>query len=257
MHLLISITTFLHRFKDLMLYYFGDRRFFHWKVISKVLVPFFYLMFVNFFRLVWNLREQVCIAALELNDLETAETTIQVLDRQFPKSARVGKLKGMLLEAKGNFTDALTHYETLIKEDCSNITARKRKVAIYKAQHDVSKMIQELNSILHNFPSDGSCWLELAELYLILNDYDAACHCYEELILSDPRNAHFHCRLGEILYSMNSTEKILNARKHFTISLTIQNIHYNLRAVNGLILCCKHLHSVGKSSASSVVATEK
>jgi uncharacterized protein YozE (UPF0346 family) len=65
---------------------------------------------------------------LELNDLVTAESTIQILDKQFPKSSRVGKLKGMLLEAQGHYTQALAEYDALIKEDCTNIFARKRKV---------------------------------------------------------------------------------------------------------------------------------
>jgi cytochrome c-type biogenesis protein CcmH/NrfG len=123
-------------------------------------------------------------------------------------------------------------------------------VAVYKAKHETSKMIQELNNILYHFPADHGSWLELAELFLISNDYEASAHCYEELILLDPRNAHYHCRLGEILYSSNSTDKILNARKHFTISLTMQNIHYNLRAISGLVLCCKHLKSVAGGSSS-------
>mmetsp|Transcript_1527 Transcript_1527/g.1608 ORF Transcript_1527/g.1608 Transcript_1527/m.1608 type:complete len:336 (+) Transcript_1527:14-1021(+) len=207
---------------------------------------------------VWNLREQIAIAAIELNDLTTAETVIEVLQRQFPKSIRVSRLQGMLLEAQEKYSEALEKYDTILKEDITDIFARKRKVCIYKAKNDIHKTIAEINSILHYFPNDIGSWLELSELYLLSNDYEPAIHCYEELILLEPRNAFYHCRLAEIFYSIGGTEKILLARKYYTISLTCQNISYNLRAVTGLIQSCKQLRGLGRPySNSSASLNEK
>lgn len=152
-----------------------------------------------------------------------------------------------IIASTEKFTEALETYDSILKEDVTDIFARKRKVCIYKAKNDINKMITEINQLLHNFPNDIGSWLELGELYLLSNDYEAAIHCYEELILLDSRNAHYHCRLAEILYSLsggnnnNNNEKLLLARKYFTISLSCQNIDFNLRALTGLIQACKLL----------------
>lgn len=52
---------------------------------------------------VWNLHEQICIAALELGDYGLAESSINILGKQFSSSHRVNRLRGMLLEAQGSF----------------------------------------------------------------------------------------------------------------------------------------------------------
>jgi ER membrane protein complex subunit 2 len=77
--------------------------------------------------------------------------------------------------------------------------------------------------------------------------YQAAAHCFEELVLMDPRNAHFHCKLAESLFSMNN-EHLLNARKHYSISLTHQNASLNLRALYGLIATCQRIQDLSPST---------
>ncbi len=84
-------------------------------------------------------------------------------------------------------------------------------------------------------------WLELGELYLSLSNQPAAIHCFEEMILLDPKNAHYHTRLADALYSLGGSENILLARKHYTISLTNQAPVYNIRALYSLIACCQAL----------------
>lgn len=154
------------------------------------------------FSLVWNLQEQIAIAAIDLNDLPTAESILSKLQKQFPKSTRVQRLQGMIFESQGKFDDALQIYDSILKDNVADIFVRKRKVCVYKAKNDVPKMIEAINQVLQFFPAEVGCWLELGELYLNMNDYEASKHCYEELILLEPRNAHFHCRLAEILYSI-------------------------------------------------------
>lgn len=76
----------------------------------------------------WNLREQVAVAALDEGDLTTAESHIKLLTKEFPESSRVGRLKGMLLEAKGDYTNALSLYNEILKKDVANVSLMKRKV---------------------------------------------------------------------------------------------------------------------------------
>lgn len=102
-------------------------------------------------------------------------------------------------------------------------------------------MVDEINQLLYVTPADVGSWVELSELYLTLSDNEAALHCLEELILLDPKNAHYHTRLAEVLYTLGGKENVLLARKHYTISLTNQSAKFNVRALYGLLTCCQAL----------------
>jgi tetratricopeptide (TPR) repeat protein len=205
---------------------------------------------------VWNLREQIAVASLEEGDIALAETQVQLLTAEFPGSSRVGRIKGMLLEAKGEFSNALALYNDILKKDVANVSIMKRKVCIHKAQQQWREVIEAINEIVRKFPSDVASWQELGELYLSLCDYLAAVHCFEELVLLEPRNAHYHSRLAEALCSIGGSDRVLLARKHYTISLTIQGPRFNKRALYGLISCCSTLNAAySHTTADAATAT--
>lgn len=68
------------------------------------------------------------MASLDEGDFTAAQNLITTLERQFPGSARVGRIAGMLLEAKGMYPQAIKHYEEILKKDITNISIMKRKV---------------------------------------------------------------------------------------------------------------------------------
>jgi predicted Zn-dependent protease len=92
--------------------------------------------------------EQVCIAALDCNKLCVAQKCIQELYKDFPKSLRVKKYEAMFLEAQEKFDDALELLEAIIKQDETNSGAKKRKIAILKAQSKNVEAIKELADYL-------------------------------------------------------------------------------------------------------------
>jgi predicted Zn-dependent protease len=92
--------------------------------------------------------EQVCIAALDCNKLGVAQKCIQELYKDFPKSLRVKKYEAMFLEAQEKFDDALELLEAIIKQDETNSGAKKRKIAILKAQSKNVEAIKELADYL-------------------------------------------------------------------------------------------------------------
>ena len=77
----------------------------------------------------WNLREQIAIAAVDQADFDVATEHIQALQKQFPDSVRVNRIQGMFYEAKGQFQEAITLYDELLKKDLTNIAIMKRKVS--------------------------------------------------------------------------------------------------------------------------------
>uniref|UniRef100_A0A915PTZ2 ER membrane protein complex subunit 2 n=1 Tax=Setaria digitata TaxID=48799 RepID=A0A915PTZ2_9BILA len=223
----------------------------------------------------------VCLAALDLARSDVVMDCIQALQERFPRSNRVLKLQAMRLEALKRYDSATHLYEQLIESDPTNmvrilvgfeeskvsarlfknLSYRKRKIAILKAQNNRHEAIRELNEYLRTFISDTEAWLELSDLYLQEGDHPHAAHCMEELVLSSPYNSLYLRRLAEIRYTQGGLENIELARSYFE-----QAVRTNpscCRSLYGIILCCINLSA--KSSGqrkkeivqSGLVAAEK
>ncbi|XP_055542181.1 ER membrane protein complex subunit 2-like [Wyeomyia smithii] len=192
--------------------------------------------------------EQVMIAALDCNRIETAEDCIRVLIAEFPGSLRIQKYKAMVLEALERYDDALNVLDLIIKKDETNAAPRKRKVAIFKAQGRTTDAIRELCDYMKRFMSDQEGWHELCSLYLAEGEYAKAAFCMEELLLHNPHSHLIHQRLADIRYTMGGLDNIEIAKSYYCQAVKLnQN---NLRALYGLFLCCGHI-------ANSKSATHK
>eukprot|EP01102_Stenamoeba_stenopodia_P003750 TRINITY_DN13907_c0_g1_i1.p1 TRINITY_DN13907_c0_g1~~TRINITY_DN13907_c0_g1_i1.p1 ORF type:complete len:314 (-),score=68.19 TRINITY_DN13907_c0_g1_i1:102-1043(-) len=190
---------------------------------------------------VWVIYEQVVVAALDTGDYDLAKSYIDKLSRKFPKSHRVGRLKGLWLEASEKWNEAEKLYEKLVEHDPSDTIAAKRRICIQKAKGNINGAISLLNSYLNDFQADESAWHELSDLYLSQLTYKQAAFCFEELLLAAPNNYHYYCRYGEILYSMaseNPSHYLGLARKYFCYSLKL-NESNNMRSLFGVILVCQ------------------
>ncbi|XP_055640628.1 ER membrane protein complex subunit 2-A-like [Toxorhynchites rutilus septentrionalis] len=183
--------------------------------------------------------EQVMIAALDCNRIETAEDCIRILTAEFPGSLRIQKYKAMLLESLERYDDALDVLEQIIKKDATNAAPRKRKVAIYKAQGRTSEAIRELCEYMKRFMSDQEGWHELCNLYLAEGEYAKAAFCMEEVLLHNPHSHLIHQRLADIRYTMGGLDNIEIAKSYYCQAAKLNN--NNLRALYGLFLCCGHI----------------
>uniref|UniRef100_A0A023EP50 ER membrane protein complex subunit 2 n=1 Tax=Aedes albopictus TaxID=7160 RepID=A0A023EP50_AEDAL len=183
--------------------------------------------------------EQVMIAALDCNRIDTAEDCIRILTAEFPGSLRIQKYKAMLLEALERYDDALDVLEQIIKKDETNAAPRKRKVAIYKAQGRTADAIRELCDYMKRFMSDQEGWHELCSLYLAEGEYAKAAFCMEEVLLHNPHSHLIHQRLADIRYTMGGLDNIEIAKSYYCQAVKLNN--QNLRALYGLFLCCGHI----------------
>ncbi|XP_038890191.1 ER membrane protein complex subunit 2 [Benincasa hispida] len=184
----------------------------------------------------WTLYEQVAIAALDCQAIDVAKDCIEVLQKKFPQSKRVGRLEAMLLEAKGLWAEAEKAYASLLEENPCDQIVHKRRVALAKAQGNIAGAIEGLNKYLETFMADHDAWRELAELYISLQMYKQAVFCYEELILSQPTVPLFHLAYADVLYTLGGLENLQTAKKYYasTIDLTGGK---NTRALFGICLC--------------------
>mmetsp|Transcript_106073 Transcript_106073/g.208061 ORF Transcript_106073/g.208061 Transcript_106073/m.208061 type:complete len:300 (+) Transcript_106073:34-933(+) len=188
---------------------------------------------------VWNLYEQISVAALDVGDVNIANECISLLLKKFPDSSRVGRLIGMQKEQQGKYEDALEIYAELLKKNPANLMILKRRVCVFKAKGDVKREVEELNALLKQFPAESATWMELGELYLSLCDLTAAAHCLEETVLLNPVSALHHVRLADVYYSIGGFDSLVRARKHYAISLQHQSAQHNLRAVYGILYTCR------------------
>lgn len=194
---------------------------------------------------VWTLYEQVSIAAMDCQCLDVAKDCIKVLQKQFPESKRVGRLEGILLEAKGLWAEAEKAYSSLLEDNPLDPVLHKRRVAIAKAQGNFPMAIEWLNKYLETFMADHDAWRELAEIYLSLQMYKQATFCYEELILSQPTVPLYHLAYADVLYTLGGIENIQLAKKYYasTIDLTGGK---NTKALFGICLCSSAIAQLTK-----------
>ncbi|XP_026449913.1 ER membrane protein complex subunit 2-A-like [Papaver somniferum] len=183
----------------------------------------------------WTLYEQVAIAAMDCQRTDIAMDCVKVLQKKFPESLRVGRLEGMLVEAKGSYEDADNIYEGLLEDNPLDQVIHKRRIAMSKAQGNISEAITRLNKYLEIFMADHDAWRELAEIYVSLQMYKQAAFCYEELILCQPTVPLYHLAYADVLYTIGGLENLQNAKKYYasTIDLTGGK---NTRALYGICL---------------------
>ncbi|XP_058106204.1 uncharacterized protein LOC131249429 [Magnolia sinica] len=184
----------------------------------------------------WTLYEQVAVAAMDCQHLDVAKDCIKTLRKKFPDSTRVGRLEGMFLEAKGSWADAEAAYTRLLEDNPLDQVILKRKVAMAKAQGNMSGAIESLNKYLEIFMADHDAWRELAEIYVSLQMYKQAAFCYEELLLCQPTVPLYHLAYAEVLYTLGGLENLQNAKKYYASTIDLSG-GKNTKALFGICLC--------------------
>lgn len=184
----------------------------------------------------WTVYEQVAIACLDCHALDAAKKCINALDSKFPDSMRVGRLEGMWYEAKGSWQKAEKVYSNLLTENPSDTVLHKRRIAMAKAQGNMTAAVEGLNKYLETFMADYDAWRELAEIYTSLQMYKQAAFCFEELILAHPTNALYHLGYAELLYTLGGIDNLRTARKYYSAAIEL-SAGQNMRALYGVCLC--------------------
>merc|ERR1711944_341654 len=152
----------------------------------------------------------------------------------------------MKMEMLEEYEVAMDILNSIIEEDDSNSQARKRKIAILKAQGENQKAISELVKYLKDFMADGEAWMELCDFYILEQDYAKAAFCCEELILQHPHNHLYYQRYAEIRYTQGGVEHLEQAKVYYCHAIRLNS--NNMRALYGLLLTSSQLVSSSKST---------
>lgn len=185
---------------------------------------------------VWTVLEQGATAALDVGELEFAERCLARLQKQFPKSLRTARLKGMLLEASSKYDAALAVYDEILEKAPTEQRVFKRKAALERSRGQLDAATKVLVEYLDTFMADTEAWLELAELYMLQRMYKQAAFCFEEAMLHTPQNSTVHVKLAECLYTIGGLENVQAARKYFAAAVDLSS-GSDLRALYGLSAC--------------------
>lgn len=177
----------------------------------------------------WTVMEQVFIAAVELGVDPWRDYCLKTLDKKFPNSLRVERLKGVKAESTEKWDEAKIIYEKILKDKPEDTLTRKRLVAVQKQRGKIPEAIDELIQYLDQFSVDSEVWHELAELYIEVGSLSRALFCFEELMMSNPRSMYFVLSYAELLYSTGDFEL---SRKYFSLAAYLDSS--NLRALWGL-----------------------
>lgn len=191
------------------------------------------------------------MAALDLHDAALVKECVLELDKKFPNSSRVNRLKAMAkLELRSRYDDASACYNRMIAKEKTNALYYKRRVALLKSQKRNAEAIKELTDYLKKFMNDNEAWSELCDLYVGEQDYAKAAFCAEELILANPHNYLNHLRLAEIQYTLNTPDSLEQARQHYSQAHKLNRD--SARVLYGICLTCSSLLSSGQVKVANL-----
>jgi tetratricopeptide (TPR) repeat protein len=198
---------------------------------------------------VWTVLEQVFFAAAELGANEWRDYCLKSLEKQFPSSIRVEKLRGVHCESCKKYDEAEKIYKKIIAEKPEDPVPRKRMIVMQKTRGKTKEAFEELNSYLDQFSVDPDVWHELGELYIDVGALTRATFCFEELMMSNPRSLYHILTYADLLYSTGEFE---NCRKYYSLAAYLDG--GCLRALWGLYICNMALAEKEKNKDPSASA---
>lgn len=139
----------------------------------------------------WIIHENLFFSALRTGDDKSARQILDRLTTRFgADNERIIALRGVYEEALATSSAELEKvfqgYETILKQDPTNLSVRKRRVAVLKSLGRPGDAITALTVLLENSPTDVEAWAELSELYAAQGLWAQAIFCLEEVLLVLP-----------------------------------------------------------------------
>ena len=86
----------------------------------------------------------------------------------------------------------------------------------------INDYIELWNLYLEVYMNDPDAYNELAQIYLMVNEYDKAIFCLEELLLHSPNDYKVLNKIGDIYCSKNNPNDARMAIKFYSRSITLQ-----------------------------------
>ena len=166
---------------------------------------------------------------LELKNHKEAFNILIKLIKTFgndKKLLRMGSEEGEIDPKRGEV--AIQRYKYMMINDQNDNESMKKYIMFMKLSVDlndkqtINDYIDLWNQYLEAFMNDPDAYNELAQVYLMVNEYDKAAFCLEELLLYSPNNYKVLNKLGDIYASKNNAEDAKMGIKFYSRSILIQ-----------------------------------
>lgn len=144
------------------------------------------------------LSQHFYLALFTSHDNDANLMLARITDRFGEKTGRVALLKSQYLEATEGSTSAV---EYLKKRPENELLTMKRKSAFAKFDGNLREYIQELLALANIIPTDVEIYLELAEAYVQVGQYELAVHALQDAIVIYPHAYPTFARIGEIYHT--------------------------------------------------------
>ena len=178
---------------------------------------------------------------LELKNFKEAFNILIKLLKDFGKDNKLLRMYGEQCEIdpKGGEIP-LKQYKTMMLNNQNDNESMKKYMMFMKISIDlnnkqsINDYIEMWNLYLEAFMNDPDAYNELSNVYLMVNEYDKAAFCLEELILHSPNDYKVLNKLGDIYASKNNADDARIAIKFYSRSILI---HPTPRGFFGILSC--------------------
>ena len=166
---------------------------------------------------------------LELKNFSEAHNILMRLIKDFGQDRKLLRMYGEECEINPKGGEIpLRQYKVMMINDQNDCESVKKYIMFMKLSVDlnnkqtVNDYIDLWNQYLEVYMNDPDAYNELSEVYLMVNEYDKAAFCLEELLLYSPNDYKVLNKLGDIYTSKNNPDDAKTAIKFYSRSILIQ-----------------------------------
>ena len=166
---------------------------------------------------------------LELKNFKEALNILLKLIKDFGKEKKLLRMYGEESEVDPKGGDIpMRQYKTMMMNDQNDNESIKKYIFFMKLSIDlnnkqtINDYIELWNLYLEVYMNDPDAYNELAQIYLMVNEYDKAIFCLEELLLHSPNDYKVVNKIGDIYCSKNNVNDAKLALKFYSRSIVIQ-----------------------------------
>ena len=165
---------------------------------------------------------------LELKNYQEAMNILVKLLKEFGRDKKLLRMYGEESEIDPKGGDIpMRQYKSMMINDQNDNESIKKYIYFMKISVDlnnkqtINDYIELWNFYLDVYMNDPDAYNELAQIYLMANEYDKAIFCLEELLLHSPDDYKIMNKLGDIYCSKNNSADAKIAIKYYSQSVLI------------------------------------
>ena len=198
---------------------------------------------------------------LELKNYKEALNILLKLIKEFGKDRQLLRMYGEQSEIDPKGGEIPMHqYKSMMLNDQNDNESIKKYILFMKETIDlnnkqtINDYIELWNQYLEAYMNDPDAYNELSHVYLMVNEYDKAAFCLEELLLHNPNDYKVLNKLGDIYISKNNPEDAKSALKFYSRSILIQPTP---RAYFGIQNCASIIKKLDEKTKKLVEISKK